>query len=289
MFTIIGLVFVFGCVLGGFAMVGGPMQVLIQPAELVVIGGAAVGTLIVGAPGNIRGQVLGTFVKAFVGSMPSKADYLELLKLQYEVFSFMRKNGAVSLDEHVSEVEKSPIFSKYPSFLKRHHAVDFFRDALKQIVNGTASAEELDTLLDAELETHHEEVNIPIALLQKTADSLPGLGIVAAVLGIVVTMGHLDGGPEEIGHHVAAALVGTFLGILLCYGIFHPIATNAELQEVANSKYLRCIKEGVVASLRGTAPVVAVEFARKAIFSDERPSADETDEACRAVKAAGGA
>ena len=146
--------------------------------------------------------------------------------------------------------------------------------------------QELDTLLDAELDTHHEEVNIPVALLQKTADSLPGLGIVAAVLGIVVTMGHLDGGPEEIGHHVAAALVGTFLGILLCYGIFHPIATNAELQEVANGKYLRCIKEGVVASLRGSAPVVAIEFARKAIFADERPSADETDEACRAVKQA---
>jgi chemotaxis protein MotA len=192
----------------------------------------------------------------------------------------------VALDEHVGDVEKSAIFTKYPSFLRRHHAVDFFRDALKQIVNGTASAEELDALLDAELDTHHEEVSIPVALLQKTADSLPGLGIVAAVLGIVVTMGHLDGGPEEIGHHVAAALVGTFLGILLCYGLMHPIATNAELQEVANGKYLRCIKEGVVASLRGTAPIVAVEFARKAIFSDERPSSEETDEACRALKSA---
>jgi chemotaxis protein MotA len=289
MFTLIGLAIVIGSVAGGFAMVGGPFLVLLQPAELVVIGGAALGTLVAAAPGKMRGRLLATVLKAFRPNLPRKADYLELLKLQYEVFSFMRKNGAVSLDEHVSDVEKSPIFSKYPSFLKRHHAVDFFRDALKQIVNGTASGEELDTLLDAELETHHEEMNIPVALLQKTADSLPGLGIVAAVLGIVVTMGHLDGGPEEIGHHVAAALVGTFLGIFLCYGIFHPIATNAELQEVANSKYLRCIKEGVVASLRGTAPVVAVEFARKAIFSDERPSADETDEACRAVKAAGAA
>ncbi len=200
----------------------------------------------------------------------------------------MRKNGAVALDEHVTDVEKSAIFSKYPSFLKRHHAVEFFRDALKQIVNGTASADELDVLLDAELETHHEESAIPVALLQKTADSLPGLGIVAAVLGIVITMGHLDGGPEEIGHHVAAALIGTFLGILLCYGLLHPIATNAELQEVSSGKYLRCIKEGVVASLKGAAPIVAIEFARKAIFSDERPSSDETDAACRAVKAAAG-
>ena len=227
MFTIIGLAIVFGAVLGGFAMGGGPFAVLIQPNELVVIAGAAVGTLIAAAPGKMRGRLFGAIMKAFTGSLPSKADYLDLLKLQYEVFAVMRKNGAVALDEHVNDVEKSAIFSKYPSFLKRHHAVEFFRDALKQIVNGTAAAEELDILLDAELETHHEETGIPIALLQKTADSLPGLGIVAAVLGIVITMGHLDGGPTEIGHHVAAALVGTFLGILLCYGLFHPIASNA--------------------------------------------------------------
>lgn len=285
MFTIIGLVIVFAAVLGGFAMAGGPLHVLIQPSELVVIGGAAVGTLIAAAPGKMRGRLFTTIAKAFKPALPTKTDYIELLKLQYEVFTFMRKNGAVALDEHVTEVEKSSIFSKYPSFLHRHHAVDFFRDALKQIVNGTASAEELDVLLDSELDTHHEETSIPVALLQKTADSLPGLGIVAAVLGIIITMGHLDGGPEEIGHHVGAALVGTFLGILLCYGLFHPIATNAELQEVANGKYLRCIKEGVVASLKGSAPIVAVEFARKAIFSDERPTSDETDEACRSVKA----
>ena len=286
MFTIIGLIVVFGSILGGFTMVGGPIHVLVQPSELIVIGGAAVGTLIAAAPGKMRGRLLGTIVKAFKASLPTKQEYLDLLKLQYEVFSFMRKNGAVALDEHVNDIEKSSIFSKYPSFLRRHHAVDFFRDALRQIVNGTASAEELDQLLDAELDTHHEETNIPVALLQKTADSLPGLGIVAAVLGIIVTMGHLDAGPEEIGHHVAAALVGTFLGILLCYGLFHPIASNAEMQEIANGKYLRCIKEGVVASLKGTAPIVAVEFARKAIFSDERPSGDETDAACRELKSA---
>jgi chemotaxis protein MotA len=284
MFTLIGLAIVFAAVLGGFTMGGGPIHVLVQPAELLVIGGAAVGTLIAAAPGKMRGRLFGTIMKAFTGSLPAKDDYLELLKLQYEVFVFMRKNGAVALDEHVNDMEKSAIFSKYPSFLKRHHAVDFFRDALRQIVNSTASAEELDVLLDAELDTHHEETNIPVALLQKTADSLPGLGIVAAVLGIVITMGHLDAGPEMIGHHVAAALVGTFLGILLCYGLFHPIASNAELQEIANGKYLRCIKEGVIAALKGSAPIVAIEFARKAIFSDERPSSDETDAACRALK-----
>ncbi len=284
MFTIIGLMVVFGAVLGGFGMAGGPFPILIQPNELIVIGGASLGTIIVAAPGKMRGRVISSLIKSFTGSMPSKSDYLELLKLQYELFTFMRKNGAVALDEHVTDVAKSAIFKKYPSFLKRHHAVDFFRDALKQIVNGTASAEELDVLLDAELDTHHEETAIPIQLLKTTGDALPGLGIVAAVLGIVITMGHLDGGPEEIGHHVAAALVGTFLGILLCYGLLQPLATSVELQEVANGKYLKCIKEGVVASLRGAAPIVAIEFARKTIFSDERPSSDETDAACRALK-----
>jgi len=288
MFTIVGLVIVFASVLGGFAMAGGNFAILVQPSELVVIGGAALGALVVSAPGDIRGQVLSAFKMAFSGRMPTRQEYLDLLKLQYEVFSFVRKNGAVALDEHVNAMEKSAIFSKYPSFLANHHAVDFFRDALKQIVNGTASAEELDLLLDNELETHHEEAHVPIGLIRTTSDALPGLGIVAAVLGIIITMAHLDGGPEVIGHHVAAALVGTFLGILLSYGLLAPLATTVEVQTNVNTRYLRCIKEGVIASLRGTAPIVAVEFARKAIFSKVRPTSDETDAACREVKAAGG-
>lgn len=288
MFTIIGLVIVFASVMGGFAMAGGNFAILIQPNELVVIGGAALGALIVSAPGKIRSQVMGAFKTAFSGKMPTHDDYLQLLKLQYEVFSYIRKNGAVALDEHVNDMEKSSIFSKYPGFLQNHHAVDFFRDALRQIVNGTATPEELDLLLDNELETHHEEAHVPISLIRTTADALPGLGIVAAVLGIIITMGHLDSGPEVIGHHVAAALVGTFLGILMSYGLLAPIATTVEVQTNVNTRYLRCIKEGVIASLRGAAPIVAIEFARKSIFSATRPTADETDAACKEVKAAGG-
>lgn len=284
MFTIIGLVIVFGAVLGGYTMAKGPLHVLNQPSEFIIIGGAALGTMIIKAPGAIRSQVIKSIASAFSSFAPTKADYLELLKLQYEVFQFMRKNGAVALDEHVQEMDKSSIFSKYPSFLKRHHAVTFFRDALRQIVNGTASAEELDLLLDSELDTHHEEVGVPINVITNTADALPGLGIVAAVLGIVITMGHLDAGPEEIGHHIGAALIGTFLGILLCYGFLQPLAMNVEAQETAASKYMRCIKEGVIASLRGASPIVAIEFARKAIFSSVRPTSDEADEACRSVK-----
>jgi chemotaxis protein MotA len=288
MFTIIGLVVVFGAVLGGYVMANGPLRVLNQPAEFIIIAGAALGTIIIKSPGAVRSQVLKVLVSSFASFAPTKADYLDLLKLQYEVFQFMRKNGAVALDEHVQEMEKSSIFSKYPSFLKRHHAVTFFRDALRQVVNGTASAEELDMMLDAELDTHHEETAVPLNVLTNTADALPGLGIVAAVLGIVITMGHLDAGPEMIGKHIGAALIGTFLGILLCYGFLQPLAMNVEAQEAAASKYMSCIKEGVIAALRGASPIVAIEFARKAIFSSVRPTSDEADDACRSVKAAEG-
>jgi len=283
----VGLLVVFGAVLGGFAMAGGQFGVLIQPNELIVIGGAALGTLIVSAPGNIRGKVFGVIGGAFGSAMPSKQEFLELLVCQFELFTFMRKNGAVALDEHVNDPEKSAIFKKYPSLLKRHHELAFLIDALKQVVNGTASAEELDQLLDTELETHHEELALPVGLVRMTGDALPGLGIVAAVLGIVITMGHLDGGPEEIGHHVAAALVGTFLGILLSYGLVQPLATNYEMQQGVVAKYYRCIKEGVIAALKGAAPSVAVEFARKAIFSADRPTAEETEDACKKAKQAG--
>lgn len=285
MFMIIGLVVVFGAVLGGFGMAGGPFPVLIQPNELLVIGGAAVGTLIAGAPGKMGGRLLNALKRAFAAKLPTKAEYLDLLKLQYELYSFSRKNGTVALESHINDLDKSDIFQRYPSFFKRHHAVDFFRDALRQLVNGVAP-EELENLLDSELDTHHEEAHIPVGLIRNTGDALPGLGIVAAVLGIVITMGHLDGGAEEIGHHVAAALVGTFLGILLCYGMLQPIAMNVELQDVAEAKYLKCIRDGVLAACRGSSPIFAVEFARKAIFSDERPSNEETDQACTEAKAA---
>ena len=286
MFTIIGIVIVLCGVIGGYTFENGPMHVLIQPAELMIIFGAAIGSLLVSAPGTALGQVFREIGSSFSSSSPTKKDYLELLTLQYEVYQFLRKNGAVALDEHVQEVEKSSIFSKYPGFLKRHHAVDFFRDALKQVVNGTASAEELDVLLDSELDTHHEENAIPVGLIQKTGDALPGLGIVAAVLGIIITMGSLDAGPEEIGHKIGAALVGTFLGVLLSYGVLNPIATNVEIQGVAVSRYMRCIKEGLIPAVRGASPIVAVEFARKAIFGGVRPSSDETDEAVKAAKSA---
>jgi chemotaxis protein MotA len=281
--TIIGLVVVFGCVLGGFAMAGGAFGVLIQPAELVVIGGATVGTIVISAPGKVLSRVTGALKKGFKSHAPTKNDYMDLLKLLYQILALIRREGVLALEPHVSDKATSTLFQNYPTVMHRHHAADFLVDGLKQLVDG-CSAEELSLLFDAELETHHDEEHQPIGLIRTAGDALPGLGIVAAVLGIVVTMGHLDGGPEEIGHHVAAALVGTFLGILLCYGMVGPIATSIEIQGSAESRYMLCIKEAIVAAARGVNPQIAIEFARRTIFSDERPSGPELEKAFAELK-----
>jgi chemotaxis protein MotA len=281
--TIIGLVVVFGCVLGGFAMAGGAFGVLIQPAELVVIGGATVGTVVISAPGKVLSRVMGALKKGFKSHAPTKTDYMDLLKLLYQILALIRREGVLALEPHVSDRATSTLFSSYPTVMHRHHAADFLVDGLKQLVDG-CSAEELSLLFDAELETHHDEEHQPIGLIRTAGDALPGLGIVAAVLGIVVTMGHLDGGPEEIGHHVAAALVGTFLGILLCYGMVGPIATSIEIQGNAESRYMLCIKEAIVAAARGVNPQIAIEFARRTIFSDERPTGPELEKAFAELK-----
>jgi chemotaxis protein MotA len=287
MSTIIGIVVVLGSVLGGFAMSDGPFAVLVQPAELVVIGGAAIGALVVSAPGKVMSRVKHAFGMAFKIDVPAKNDYMDLLKLLYQIFSVMRRDGVLALEAHLAQPEQSTIMKNYPSVIKRHHAMVFFIDALKQLVDG-CTPEELAMLLDCDLETLHEEEHQPIGLIRATGDALPGLGIVAAVLGIIITMGHLDAGPEVIGHHVGAALVGTFMGILLCYGMLSPMATSVEMQVLANGKYLQCIKDGVLAAARGAAPAIAVEFSRRSIFNDERPSFQELDQAIQALKGGGG-
>jgi chemotaxis protein MotA len=283
MSTIIGLVVVIGSVLGGFAMAHGPFAVLVQPNEFVVIGGAALGALIISAPGKVMSRVRHSFGLGFKISVPNKNDYLDLLKALYQIFSIMRRDGVLALEGHLAAPENSTILKNYPSLMGRHHAMVFLLDALKQLVDG-CTPEELMMLLDADVETMHEEEHQPIGLIRATSDALPGLGIVAAVLGIIITMGHLDGGPEVIGEHVGAALVGTFLGILLCYGVLSPIATSVEMQATANGKYIQCIKDGVLAAARGAAPAIAVEFSRRSIFNDERPSFAELDAAIQSLK-----
>lgn len=278
-----GILIMLAAVAGGFLMAGGSIPVLIQPSEFVVILGAAIGTLVTSSPGKMRGRVLHALKSAVKENIPSQKDYLDLLKCQYELFMLARRQGVLALEAHVNEPAKSDIFKKYPSLARHGHARAYLAEALQQIVNGIAP-DDLDQLLDAELDTLRAEGHLATGLLKTIGDALPGIGIVAAVLGIIVTMGHMDAPPAVIGHHVAAALVGTFLGILVCYGVIQPLANNAETQELHQLRYLAVIKAAVVASARGVAPPTAVEFGRKMIFSDERPSFAELDRALQTVQ-----
>jgi chemotaxis protein MotA len=284
MFLIIGIVIVLACVIGGFLMINGPLHTLVQPSEFVVIGGAAFGAMLAANPIKLLKLLVAKIPVALKGSPYNKGTYSDLLCLQYEVFINAKKGGLLSIEEDVNSPAQSSIFSKYPKFLANHHAVDFLCDAMKMLVNGAAEPEELEIAMETEIETHHQEASIVPALLNRVSDSLPGLGIVAAVLGIVVTMQHLDGPPEELGHHVGAALVGTFLGLLLSYGMVAPIAANIENLAADESKYLECIKTGVAAFANGAAPVTAVEFARKTLFSVDRPGSAEFEPQLREIK-----
>src|SRR5208337_574295 len=225
MFAIIGIVVVFGCVVGGYLMEHGNLRVLIQPAELLTIGGAAIGTVLIANPLHILKKIAAGIGGVFGGSKYTKQAYIDSLKMMYELLNKARKDGLMALENDVEEPDKSPIFSKGPAVLKNHHARDFVCDSWRMAITGV-DAFDLDQVLDLDLEVHHHDGEQPTSALTSVADSLPGLGIVAAVLGIVITMSAMGGPPEEIGKKVAAALVGTFLGILLCYGLVGPIASN---------------------------------------------------------------
>lgn len=284
MFIIIGIVFTLIAVIGGFMMVNGPLGTLIQPSEMVVIIGAAIGAAITSNPLKFLLKLTKTLPAALKGTPYNKNAYSEVLRMQYDIFVNSKKNGLLSLEEDVNNPHSSSIFSKYPTFVHNHHAVEFFCDAMKMLVNGACSPEELEMMLDTEMETHHEEAGISPNMVTKIAESLPGLGIVAAVLGIVVTMSHLDGPPEELGHHVGAALVGTFLGLLLSYGMVGPIASNMEGLNLDETKYYNCLKTGIVSFAFGAAPSTAVEFARKTIFSIDRPASEELEPLLKEIK-----
>jgi chemotaxis protein MotA len=281
MFAIIGILVVIGAVIGGYLMEHGHLEVLVQPAELVIIGGAALGTLLVANPLSIIKGVFGGVIGVLKGSPYTKAFYLETLKMMNELFMQARKNGMARLEEDVENPSKSQILSKYPKFLKNHHAVHFVCDTLRMAISGGVPAFDLDQMMEMDMEVHHHHATQPISALSSVADALPGLGIVAAVLGVVITMGSLGGPPEEIGHKVAAALVGTFLGILMCYGFLGPLAANMTKINDAEGDYLRCLRMGVIAFVKGSAPILAVEFARRSVPGDVRPSFKELEGACR--------
>lgn len=281
MFVLVGIVIVFGAVIGGYLLEKGHLMVLFQPAELVIIGGAAFGTLFIANPISVVIDIFKSLGRVLKPSPYTKAFYLETLKMLYELFNHARKNGLVQLESDIEEPHNSSIFSNYPKFLKDHHALHFLCDTLRTAISGGVDHFSLDQLMEMDIESHHKEAEKPAHALQMVADSLPGLGIVAAVLGVVLTMRALGGPPEEIGHKVAAALVGTFTGILLCYGLVGPLASNLNKLNEATSQYLNVLRIGSLAFIKGLPPIMAVEFARRAIPSSVRPTFKEMEEACR--------
>jgi chemotaxis protein MotA len=277
MFVIIGIVVVFGSIIGGYLLEHGNLLVLLQPAELVIIGGAALGTVFIANPLHILIKLAKGLLGTFKGSHFTKAFYLEQLKMLSEIFLYARKNGMAKLEADLDEPEKSQLFSKYPGFLKNHHALAFFCDTVRMAISGGVTPLDMDQLMELDLDIQHQEHGEPVSALTTVADALPGLGIVAAVLGVVITMGALGGPPEEIGHKVAAALVGTFLGILLCYGFFAPLASAMAKQNQAEHEYMQFLRQGIVAFIKGQAPSLAIEFARRAIPTYLRPDFKETE------------
>ncbi|HSS99758.1 MAG TPA: flagellar motor stator protein MotA [Terriglobales bacterium] len=289
MFAIIGILVVFGAVVAGYLMEHGNLKVLIQPAELVIIAGAAIGTLLVANPLHILKKIAGGISGVLGGSKFNQKRYLESLKMMYDLLNRARKDGLVALEADIEDPAKSQVFSKYPAFLKDHHIRDFVCDTMRMAVSGGVEPFDIDQMMELDMEVHHHSASQPIAALSSMADSLPGLGIVAAVLGVVITMGALGGPPEEIGHKVAAALVGTFLGILLCYGLVGPVAANMGKAAEDEHAYYYVLRVLMTSFMKGAPPIMAVEVARRAIPGHVRPSFKEVEKTCRASGAAAAA
>jgi chemotaxis protein MotA len=276
--TIVGLVLVLGACALGFTLAGGQLLALWQPNELIIIGGAAFGALVMSNPMSVTTGVLKGFGQLFKPSPFRKVLYLELLALLYEIFNKIRREGLLGIEKDIDAPAESPIFSKYPTIERIHGAMDFVIDYLRVMTLGGVASHDLDALFDAELETHHAESHLVPGALGKLAEGLPGFGIVAAVMGVVITMSHIGGPPEELGHHVGAALVGTFLGILMSYGIFGPMGQYLEHKVREEAKFYECIKVAMMASFNGAPPQLAVEFGRKVLYHEVRPTWTEVEE-----------
>jgi chemotaxis protein MotA len=281
MLPIIGIVIVLGAIAAGYTMEHGSFRVLMQPAELVIIFGAAMGTLVIANPLPVLKKIGKGLAGVFSASRFTKAYYLESLKMLYELFAMSRKAGTAKLEEEVDNPAKGTVLVKYKKFSADHHALQFLCDTLRIVVSGGVDAMEIDTMMEMDLEVHHAESGKPIAALNTMADALPGLGIVAAVLGVVLTMGALGGPKEAIGEKVAAALVGTFLGILLCYGIFGPLAIAMGKNSEAESEYLGFLRMASLGFIKDLSPIMAIELARRSIPNELRPTFQEMEGTCR--------
>ncbi len=286
MLAIVGILIVFGSVVGGFLMEHGKLPLLAQPAELVIIGGAAVGTLLAANPLSLIFQIFKSLTSIVGGSRFSNAFYIESLKMLSDIFQFARKSGMAKLEDDIENPEGSALFSKFPGVVKDEHVLHFICDTLRTAVAGVVAPHDLDVLVEEDIEIRRHASSAPARALATVADALPGLGIVAAVLGIVLTMGALGGPPEQVGQKVAAALVGTFLGILLSYGIVSPLACNLQHHVEAEGQYYQVLRAGILAFARGMAPMISVEFARRAIPHDVRPTFKEMEDACKGRPAA---
>ncbi len=281
---IIGVVLVLGSCITGFLLSGGNLLALFQPFELLIIGGSALGAMVISNPMHVTVGVLKSMGPLFAGPKYTKTFYLELLALMFQIFNKMRREGLIAIEGDVEDPHSSAIFSNYPAIMKDHHAIEFICDYLRIMVVGDMSSHELENLMDVELETHHHEAHLVPAAIQAVGDGLPGFGIVAAVMGIVITMGSLGGPPEELGHHVGAALVGTFLGILLAYGFASPFSAALGHKVADEGKFYEVIKVCLIACVNGTAPKIAVEFGRKTIPHKSRPSFEELEERVKQAK-----
>ena len=283
MLLIFGMLVVIGAALGGYALNGGHLYVLWQPFELVIIGGAALGAFIIANPKSVLTKIGGGLGQVLKGPRYTKADYLELLSMLYVIFKMAKMKGMLTLEQHIDNPEQSTLFEMFPKFLHNHHAVVFLCDYLRLLTLGTENAHEVESLMEQELETHHAEDHALSSALQSVADGMPALGIVAAVLGVIHTMGSITEPPEILGHLIGGALVGTFLGVFMAYGFIGPIASSLKSVQEAESKYMTCMKAAILAYMQGYSPAVAVEFARKALLSDVRPTFNEVEEAVQAT------
>ncbi|MGA2331165.1 MAG: flagellar motor stator protein MotA [Syntrophales bacterium] len=285
MIAIIGFIIVTGAIVGGYLMEHGNLYVLLQPAEVLIIFGAAFGGFLVASPMKVIKSTSGSVLRIFNNKPYVRADYLEVLMLLSEIFYKIRKQGLVSIEGDVDAPQESAIFKNYPKILKNHHAITFITDTLRMVITTTIEPYELESLMETELEEHHEESLIPSKSLANTADALPGLGIVAAVLGVVLTMGKIGEPPEVLGHSIGAALVGTFLGVLMCYGFVGPMSRNLEHIAREELQYLNVLKIALKSFVsNNAAPMVAIEFGRRAIPAKQRPDFIEVEEAVRQVR-----
>ena len=281
---IIGLVTTIGCIVYGYTAAGGQLAALWQPFEIVIILGGAIGAFIVAFPAKVVIGTLKGIVGLLKGQKYKKETYMELLGLMFKLFSKARKEGLMALEDDIEMPHESEIFKEVPKILANHHLIDFICDYLRLMVGGNMNAFELESLMDLELDTHHHEAEAPSHALQNMADGLPAFGIVAAVMGVVITMGYISEPPEVLGHHVGAALVGTFLGILMGYGFAGPMAASMGEQAKEEGLIFGCAKTCIIATLNGYTPQIAVEFGRKALTSDLRPTFIELEEYVKGQK-----